>query len=275
MDNPIDQIDALLSEGKKYEYANFAYPNNSGGRNAHEYAGEPKSEWLTWITRSKNTVKSYSAKDSAAAALASQSFVVRLQGNGQDEFLRAKEMMMKALQLTREAIYDDRFDELYQEPAKNASRKLTNKVFVVHGHDELLKNEVENFLRSLGLDPIVLHRQPDQGKTLIEKFEHHSDVGYAFILLTPDDIAYSANQEPLLDEKRTKEQRARQNVIFEFGFFVGKLDRSRVCCLYKGSVALPSDLGGLVYKKIEGTFDSQAYAIIKELKAAGYTGLTI
>jgi predicted nucleotide-binding protein len=60
------------------------------------------------------------------------------------------------------------------------------------------------------------------------------------------------------------------NVIFEFGYFVGSLGRSRVCCLYKGDVVLPSDLNGLVYKKIEGSFDSQAFSIIKELKAAGY-----
>ena len=69
---------------------------------------------------------------------------------------------------------------------------------------------------------------------------------------------------------RTKERRTRQNVIFEFGYFVGRLGRNRVCCLYKGDVVLPSDLDGLVYKKIDGNLDSQSFAILKELKAAGY-----
>lgn len=143
-------------------------------------------------------------------------------------------------------------------------------MFVVHGHDHALKAEVENFLHQIGLEPVVLHRQPDQGQTIIEKFEQNSDVGYAFVLLTPDEMAYTMYQDSLPDSDRKKERRARPNVIFEFGYFVGRLGRSRVCCLYKGDVVLPSDLSGLVYKKIDESFDSQAFSIIKELKAAGY-----
>ena len=67
-----------------------------------------------------------------------------------------------------------------------------------------------------------------------------------------------------------KEKRARPNVIFEFGYFVGRLGRNRVCCLYKGGVELPSDLSGLLYKKNDTTVDAQAYDIMKELRAAGY-----
>jgi predicted nucleotide-binding protein len=77
-------------------------------------------------------------------------------------------------------------------------------------------------------------------------------------------------QESLSDERRMKEVRARPNVIFEFGYFVGKLGRRRVCCIYKGNVVLPSDIGGLVYKKLEGSLESQAFSIVLELKAAGY-----
>jgi predicted nucleotide-binding protein len=135
----------------------------------------------------------------------------------------------------------------------------------------LLKTEVEGFLHTHGLEPIVLHRQPDQGKTLIEKFEHHSDVGYAFILLTPDDTAYPAEQDAWPDDKREKEQRARQNVILELGYFVGRLSRARVCCLYKAGVKVPGDLSGLVYKDVSSGLDSKAYDILRELKAAGYT----
>jgi predicted nucleotide-binding protein len=147
--------------------------------------------------------------------------------------------------------------------------KNTKKVFVVHGHDEVAKTNLEIFLAEIGLEPIVLHRQADEGLTVIEKFEKHSDVGYAFILLTPDDVAYLRRDEEKPDAERTKEFRARQNVIFEFGYFVGKLGRSRVCCLYTGSVTLPSDVSGMIYKRYEKNIEEVAYSVIKDLKAVG------
>lgn len=151
-----------------------------------------------------------------------------------------------------------------------AKNPISRKVFIVHGHDQALKTDVERFIHQIGLEPVVLHRQPDKGQTIIEKFEENSNVGYAFILLTPDEFAYTADQEKLADGSRTKEKRARPNVIFEFGFFVGKLGRQRVCCIYKEGVVLPSDLTGLIYKRVADSIDSQAYSIIQELKAAGY-----
>lgn len=147
----------------------------------------------------------------------------------------------------------------------------SKKVFVVHGHDEVAKTNLEVFLHEIGLEPVVLHRQADEGLTIIEKFEKHSDVGYAFILLTPDEIAYLKADASKPDAERKKENRARQNVIFEFGYFVGKLGRARVCCLYTGDVALPSDVSGMIYKKFGNSIDEVAYTIIKDLKASGYT----
>ena len=145
------------------------------------------------------------------------------------------------------------------------------KVFVVHGRDELAKTNLEVFLGELGLEPVVLHRQADEGQTIIEKFEKHSDVGYAFILLTPDEVAYLAADESKPDAERTKEHRARPNVIFEFGYFVGKLGRSRVCCLYTGNVTLPSDVSGMIYKRYDRSIEEVAYSIIKDLKVSGYS----
>jgi predicted nucleotide-binding protein len=146
----------------------------------------------------------------------------------------------------------------------------SKKVFVVHGHDEVAKTNLEVFLHEIGLEPVVLHRQADEGMTVIEKFEKHSDVGYAFILLTPDEIAYLKADAGKPDGQRKKENRARPNVIFEFGYFVGKLGRARVCCLYTGDVALPSDVHGMIYKKFGNRIDEVAYSIIKDLKASGY-----
>jgi predicted nucleotide-binding protein len=144
------------------------------------------------------------------------------------------------------------------------------KVFIVHGHDERLKNQLEIFLTEIGLEPVILHRKPDEGLTVIEKFEKHSDVGYAFILLTPDDISYSASEENTPDEEKKREMRARQNVIWEFGFFVGRLGRNKVCCLYKEGVTLPTDIHGMLYKKITDRVEEVAFAILKDLRAAGY-----
>ena len=121
----------------------------------------------------------------------------------------------------------------------------SKKVFVVHGHDEALKNDMELFLKKIGQEPIVLHRQPDQGLTVIEKFERHSDVAFVVVLLTPDDVGYTQAESKMPENKRKLESRARQNVIFEFGYFVGKLGRERVCCVYKEGVTVPTDISGL------------------------------
>ena len=151
-----------------------------------------------------------------------------------------------------------------------ANKKPGNsKVFVVHGHDDISKNELEIFLRSIGLEPIVLHRQADEGLTIIEKFEKHSDVGYAFILLTPDEVAYLRSEDAKPDDERKKELRARPNVIFEFGYFVGKLGRSRVCCLHTGDVSLPSDVSGMIYKRYQSNIEETGVSIMRDLKNCG------
>jgi predicted nucleotide-binding protein len=266
MDSRIQQIEHLLQEGKKFTFRNFS--SRQGERD--EFGGMDTPEWLAWKTRTANVIRQIVSDESPATKLVVAGKEVRTQGNGSDNFERAKGNLLKALEMTLEALKDDAFNEIRQPTSESISAALSNKVFVVHGHDLALKTEVENFLHQIGLAPVVLHRQPDQGQTIIEKFEQNSDVGYAFVLLTPDEMAYTMDQDNLPDSDRKKERRARPNVIFEFGYFVGRLGRSRVCCLYKGDVVLPSDLNGLVCKKIDGSFDSQAFSIIKELKAAGY-----
>ena len=144
---------------------------------------------------------------------------------------------------------------------KTPSLKIEKKVFVVHGHDEKLKTQVARFLEKLELQPIILHEQPDRGQTIIEKFEKHSDVSFAVVLLTPDDIGGKPSEKPLSAgwmgfgaEKAGDaplKNRARQNVIFEFGYFIGKLGRANVCGLYCEGVELPSDYSGVLYTKVD------------------------
>ncbi len=124
--------------------------------------------------------------------------------------------------------------------------KETRKVFVVHGHDEAAKEATARFLEKLDLQPIILHEQSSGGRTIIEKFEKYSgDVGFAVVLLTPDDFGAARK------EKDRLQPRARQNVVLELGYFLGRLSRNRVCALYKGGVELPSDIQGVIYVEMD------------------------
>lgn len=137
--------------------------------------------------------------------------------------------------------------ELYDEPSqpKNTTQhSFGNDVFIVHGRDDGAKDSVARVVREdLKLEPIILQEQPDKGDTVIEKLERcSSNVGYAIALVTSDDIGALKDKED--DELNA---RARQNVVFELGYFMGKLCRERVCLLLKDKVELPSDIGGIVY----------------------------
>lgn len=135
---------------------------------------------------------------------------------------------------------------------KNTSSK---KVFIVHGRDDSKKYELSGFLYEQGLKPIILHEQVNNGQTIIEKIEKNSDVGCAIILLTPDD------EGKLRDSDLPLKTRARQNVIFEAGYFMGKLGRNRTILL-SGVEETMSDIDGIVYLNI----NNYKSDLLKELK---------
>lgn len=145
-----------------------------------------------------------------------------------------------------------------------ATSKRKNDVFLVHGHDDAALHGVARFLEQLGINPIILNEQANKGRTVIEKLTDHSDVGFAVILLTPDDVGRSSKQ-PAGEEKL----RARQNVILELGYFLGKIGRDKVCPLYVSGVEIPSDYHGVVYTLLD---DAGAWklALARELKVAGF-----
>ena len=268
MDSERGLVDGLISEGKEFNWSNFSLPHREL---PSQFGGADTPEWLAWKTRTFNTVERICAEESPAMKLAARGAALNTAGYKRDAFENAKSCLLKALELARTALDADVYGELRDPASTHASPTLSNRVFVVHGHDTQLKTDVEQFLHEIGLEPVVLHRQPDEGATIIEKFEKNADVGFAFVLLTPDEVAYTVDQANVPDSQRMTERRARPNVIFEFGYFVGRLGRSRVCCLHKGDVAVPSDLNGLVYKKVDDSIEVQGYSIIRELKAAGYT----
>ena len=143
---------------------------------------------------------------------------------------------------------------------KNVGIK-SKDVFIVHGHDDGLKNEVARFVTDMGYDPIILHERPNQGKTIIEKIEAFSNVCYAIILYTPCDIGAPNDGSDM-------QLRARQNVVFEHGYLIGKLGREKVCALIKGDVEKPGDIDGIIYV----TYDNRGAwkkEIVKEFKDLG------
>ncbi len=159
--------------------------------------------------------------------------------------------------------------------APNPSPK--KEIFISHGKDLKPVDELKNILTRAELTPVVLSEQPSQGKTVIEKLEAYSDVGFAFVILTPDDLggfvemgSKWSRPKRLRDFLKTAHTRPRQNVILEFGFFVGRLGRERVCCLLKKPVEQPSDMQGIVYLSFKESLEEIRSEILNELKAAGY-----
>jgi len=152
------------------------------------------------------------------------------------------------------------------KPGRTAvARDRTNKVFVVHGHDEAARESVARFLERIGIEAVILHEQATGGRTIVEKLEHYADVDFAVILLTPDDVGGVKTSSP-----DKLQPRARQNVVLELGFFVGKLGRRHVCALYKGSLELPSDYLGVGYVALDegGGWRLQ---LAKELRGSGFS----
>ena len=153
--------------------------------------------------------------------------------------------------------------ELYDEPSDTPQSTFGDEVFIVHGHDDEAKEMVARFVENLGIEATILHEQANRGQTIPEKFEEHAgEVGFAIILLTPDDVGASQ------DEANNLKPRARQNVVLELGYFWGRLGRERVCVLYKEGVELPSDIHGILYVPMDSSNGWQLQ-LAKEMKQAG------
>ena len=183
---------------------------------------------------------------------------------GKAETLKVyKEMIKKAVQELESII-----ERLVLIPGKHGPSvpkqqndiAISRDIFIVHGHDDGLMEKVARLIERLSLNPIILHEQANKGLNLIEKFEKHSHVRFAVVLLTPDDMGRVMGG--------AGRPRARQNVILELGYFFGKLGRDKVCALYKEDVELPSDLSGIIYVKFDAG-DAWKLSLAKEIIASG------
>lgn len=148
-------------------------------------------------------------------------------------------------------------------PNKPKTSMDKSKVFIVHGHDDAAKSEAARFVENLGFKAIILHEQASSGKTIIEKIEEYTNVGFGIVLYTPCDLGASQEEKELL------KPRARQNVVFEHGYLMGKIGRENVCALVKGDIEKPTDISGVVYIPM-GEGDSWKLAVAKEMKKSGY-----
>jgi hypothetical protein len=152
-------------------------------------------------------------------------------------------------------------DEVVETSHPSAKAQLSRKIFIVHGRDDGAKNEVALFLRKIGLEDIILHQRPNRGRHLLTKFQEEAQgASFAVVLMTPDDEGGIVGEE--------HQKRARQNVVFELGFFIGKFETPRVAALIRPGVEKPSDFDGICW--IE--FDSAGgwkNLLARELREAG------
>ncbi|MBC2382236.1 nucleotide-binding protein [Pseudomonas sp. WS 5106] len=199
---------------------------------------------------------------------ASLAFFPRFRTNGvpTDYVGRLEKNIKRAIELLRQGqktLAEDLADYEHEHETKpevgEVMEGLSRRVFVVHGHDDGSREMVARFLEKVGFEAVILHEQANQGRTVIEKVEAHGDVGFAVVLLTPDDEGCVKGGTP--------EPRARQNVILELGYFIGRLGRGKVCALKKGALEIPSDYAGVVYESLDGNWK---HALGRELQEAGH-----
>lgn len=197
---------------------------------------------------------------------ASETYKIEMWNSGKQDFLGVLNTIKREIELFSTDVKEKQ-DELDDE---ELVMEKTKKVFIVHGHDDVMKLDVARTIEKLKLEAIILHEQDDEGKTVIEKFETNAiDCGFAVVLLSPDDLAFQRNKE------EDKNYRARQNVILELGYFIGSIGRKNVLPLVKddpaGKLEIPSDYAGVVYTPYDGNTGGWKSALIKSLKSSGFS----
>lgn len=180
-------------------------------------------------------------------------------GTPHSDYVAVCQKGLRECQATFQTYLDEMLEDDIPEEAPVKSPTSFSKVFIVHGHDSALKESVARIIEKQGIEAIILTEQANKGRTIIEKFEGYSDVGGAICLFTADDIGKAKGRA---DEM----PRARQNVVFEAGYFMGKLGRDHMVLLADKGVEMPSDLSGVVHTDTaEWKTD-----LLRELKAMGY-----
>lgn len=151
-----------------------------------------------------------------------------------------------------------------------ASAPLASKVFIVHGHDSVAREQLELVIHKLGLDPYVLQNSGGGGLTIIEALE--AEIGaragsakFGIVLLTPDDVGYAKSAG-----EKEAQPRARQNVVLEMGMLISALERKNVAILKKQHLEIPSDAQGILYIPFNDHVKEAVPKLVDRLRAAGF-----
>jgi predicted nucleotide-binding protein len=162
----------------------------------------------------------------------------------------------------------ERSPDLLDRKRAQESTQQRENVFIIHGRDEAKWRELKDIVRSeFRLNPIVLAEQPNAGsETVIEKFERYGQqCAYAIAVFTPDDEVLSGNERYL---------QSRPNVIYELGWFCGRLGRGGVMLLLKEGTSLFSDFGGIIQIRFSQNISERLVEMRRDLIDAGIIDVT-
>ena len=226
------------------------------GGNVMGYNGEFQSEYLAW------RIQAISALRQAGPEL--EQFLLEIEKDKRSQYFYSDSVQNILGSLKGALALESRRRVVESVITAVPRPEESNRVFVIHGRDPHTREQVSRFLEEAGLVPLLLDEQSNQGLTIIEKFEKYAGVGFAVALLTPDDVGGLQGE----GHESTLGPRARQNVIFELGYFIGRLGRGRVCALTKEPVEIPSDYSGVLYIPLDNSAAWKA-ALVKELEACG------
>jgi predicted nucleotide-binding protein len=244
-----EKIEDLIKEAEQHIFQNNYHTSEYG---VYSKAGV---KLQSWIAECEDLISTNYGKESAPWKIYERFDIRTLNGYEKEDFDREITKIVSALSACLRITPKGK-------KAQISTKELDlTKVFIVHGQDDLLKNEVARFIEKLGLKAIILHEQASSGNTIIEKIEEHSNVGFGIVLYTPCDIG--AKNE----KKQNLQPRARQNVVFEHGYLIGKIGRRNVCALVKGDIEKPNDISGVVYIP---TSEEWKLSLAKELRNSGY-----
>lgn len=229
-------------------------------------------EFISWKTRAERFLRTHYGENSKEVVDFRNthfSLMIYTFNETESDYIEA----CKSGLLTSKAVFGVYLDELKEKDSVQDNKAMRinnvrpNKIFIVHGHDDALKQEVARIVEKQGLDAVILSEQANHGKTIIEKFEENTDVGAAICLFTGDDYGRAIKDDKGEETKPANDRlRARQNVVFESGYFMGRLGREKVILIANPEIEIPSDLQGVVYTNDK----SWQIDVLKELKEIGY-----
>lgn len=272
--NQLLLLDKLIKEGKTYELK-----SNSTGLGSYFYQTDFRTDFLSWRYQVITLLRSIDLPFSDSVGqiendkqlnqyntMSIGSILVALKSARR--FLETQQIMNPCIENSSDYAYGNiETQQITSQSIEIApDNKLDfseEKVFIVHGHDTGLRETVARYIEHFDIKPIILQEQTGNSQTIIKKLETNSDVKFAIVLITPDDVGRDKNE----NEEDLK-PRARQNVILELGYFFGKLGRANVRALYDEKVELPSDIIGIEYIKIDSS-DAWKLKLAKEMKQCG------